>query len=272
VAGLTHLGEFRRVNSTSGDQGGLMAESDPLRGIKVLMFDFYGTVVDMQGGLTKAITPYLARKGYTDNPPARLVTWWRRTHFGNSMIDALLHREHTPYRQIGHEAVDYTLERAGIEHTDQEVRDLVSQIERLDPFPDVVAALARLKACGLRLVILSNGDPDMLDRGVPYSGTVGLWERVISVAEAGAFKLHRDTYTAAARLLDLDPSELLFVANHAFDCIGAKAVGMATAFVDRRRRPFGNKRYPPDLLVTDFTELAESVLRRVAFAPRRPAS
>src|SRR5262245_19566221 len=85
------------------------------------MFDFYGTVVDMQGSLTRAITPYLEGKGYTENPPGRLVTWWRRTHFENSMIDALLHRDHTPYRQIGFEAVDYTLERAGIEHTDDEV-------------------------------------------------------------------------------------------------------------------------------------------------------
>jgi 2-haloacid dehalogenase len=248
-----------------------VTESDPLRRIKVLIFDFYGTVVDIQGGLTKAITPYLAQKGYSDNPPARLVTWWRRTHFESSMIDALLHREHTPYRQIGHEAVDYTLQRAGIQHTDQEVRDLVSQIERLDPFPDVVDALARLKAHGLRLVILSNGDPDMLRRGVAHSGTASLWERVISVAEAGAFKPHRDTYATAARLLDLDPPELLFVANHAFDCIGAKATGMATAFVDRRRRPFGNNRYPPDLIVADFTELAETVLARIA-AGRRATS
>ena len=46
-----------------------------LHGIRALMFDFYGTVVDMQGGLTRAITPYLAAKGYTDNPPSRLVTW-----------------------------------------------------------------------------------------------------------------------------------------------------------------------------------------------------
>jgi 2-haloacid dehalogenase len=240
-----------------------MTEDEALRSIEALMFDFYGTVADIQGGLTRAITPYLAAKGYTANPPTRLVTWWRRTHFENSMIDALLHREHTPYREIGQEAVDYTLRRAGIEHTPQEVRDLVSQIECLDPFPDVLQALARLKAHGLRLVILSNGDPDMLARGVPYSGTARLWERVISVAEARSFKPHRDTYMTAARLIGLEPAKVLFVANHAFDCIGAKATGMATAFVDRRRRPFGNGRYPPDLTVADFTELAAAVLRHV---------
>jgi 2-haloacid dehalogenase len=234
-------------------------EAGALEGIRALMFDFYGTVVDIQEGLTDAMTRYLAEKGYADEPPTRLVTWWRRTHFENSMIDALLQREHTPYREIGHEAVDSTLERAGIDHTEQEVRDLVSRIERLDPFPDVIEALTRIKAHGLRLVVLSNGDPDMLARGVPYSGTAGLWDRVISVAEAGSFKPHRDTYVTAARLTGLEPSEILFVANHAFDCIGARAAGMATVFVDRRRRPFGNRRYPPDLVVADFAELAETV-------------
>src|SRR5918911_4828053 len=109
------------------------------------MFDFYGTLVDMQAGLTEAIAPYLHEKGFTAQPAGRLVTWWRRTHFENSMIDALLGREHTPYREIGHQAVDYTLERAGIPHTDAEVRRLVSEIERLKPFPDVVEALTRLK-------------------------------------------------------------------------------------------------------------------------------
>ena len=46
------------------------------------------------------------------------------------------------------------------------------------------------------------------------------------------------------------------MANHAFDCIGAKAAGMRTAFVDRRGRPFGNETYPPDAVVADFAELA----------------
>jgi 2-haloacid dehalogenase len=232
---------------------------DAIRGIKALMFDFYGTVVDMQTGLTEAITPYLAQKNYTANPASRVVTWWRRTHFENSMIDALLHREHTPYREIGRQAVHYTLDRAGIEHTDEEVVGLVAQIERLRPFPDVVDALALIKEGGTKLVILSNGDPDMLAGGVRYSGTEHLWDRVVSVAAANSFKPHRDTYRTAADLIRLAPEEVLFVANHAFDCVGAKAAGMRTAFVDRRRRPFGNTTYEPDLIVDDFAHLAKTV-------------
>jgi 2-haloacid dehalogenase len=237
-----------------------VTQETDLTGVKALMFDFYGTVVDMQSSLTKAITPYLEAKKYTDQPPGRLVTWWRRTHFENSMIDALLGREHLPYREIGRQAVDYTLTRAGIDHTMDEVRDLVSEIERLTPFPDVIDALTAIRDAGLKLVILSNGDPDMLESGVKFSGTEQLWTRVVSVAEAGAFKPHFSTYATGAKAVDLHPSEVLFVANHAFDCVGAKAAGMHSAFVDRRKRPFGNDYYPPTLVVDDFAHLAREVV------------
>ncbi|MGE5525451.1 MAG: haloacid dehalogenase type II [Rhodospirillaceae bacterium] len=224
-------------------------------GIKVLMFDLYGTIVDMQRGLTEAVTPYLKGKGWTGRPDA-LVTWWRRTHFENSMIDALLHRDHTPYREIGRRALSYTLERAGIPHTREEVLALVSEIERLKPFPDVVAALTRLKR-RYQLVILSNGDPDMLEAARPHLEVE--FDRIISVAEAGSFKPHVATYRKACELVGLPPDCFLFVANHAFDCVGAKAYGMRACFVDRRKRPFGEWPYQPDLIVSDFAQLAEKL-------------
>src|ERR1700730_10914987 len=125
--------------------------------IKVCMFDQYGTVVDMQTGLTEIAKPYLESKGWKGNPNS-FVTWWRRTHYENSMIDALLHREHTPYREIGHRAVAHVMDRAVIGYTTDEVRYLVSEIEKLEPFPEVPEALARLRT-RYKLVVLSNGDP-----------------------------------------------------------------------------------------------------------------
>ena len=89
--------------------------------VQVCMFDQYGTVVDMQTGLVEAATPFLRAKGWQGNPNS-FVTWWRRTHFENSMIDALLHREHTPYREIGERSVAFVMDRAGIRYTMDEVR------------------------------------------------------------------------------------------------------------------------------------------------------
>lgn len=231
-----------------------MQQADILRReIQVLAFDQYGTIVDMQGGLTAAVTPFLREKGWAGNPHS-FVTWWRRTHYENSMIDALCDRGHTPYRQIGHRAVSFVMDRAGISYTQKEVRWLVSEIERLKPFPDVPAALERLRGAGFGLAILSNGDRDMLAAAGPHIGFP--FDHVISVQEAGYFKPHWATYASAERIIGVDRSSILFVANHAFDCIGAKSYGMRTAFIDRRRRPFGETPHQPDLVVQDFSELA----------------
>jgi 2-haloacid dehalogenase len=222
----------------------------------ILMFDLYGTVVDMQGDLTRAVTPYLVRKRWDGSPDA-LVTGWRRAHFESSMIDALLHREHTPYREISRRALSYTLERAAIDHSADEVRHLVSEIEKLRPFPDAVAALTKLKS-RYQLAVLSNGDPDMLEAAKPHLGVA--FDRLISAAEAGSFKPHVATYRTAAELVGSPPDAILFVASHAFDCVGAKAYGMRTCFVNRRGTPFGGWPYQPDLVVADFAELAATLL------------
>jgi len=227
------------------------------RGVTVCMFDQYGTVVDMQGGLRDVAAPFLSGKGWKGDPNA-FVTWWRRTHFENSMIDALLQREHTPYRAIGELSVAQVMARAGVAHMEEEVRALVAAIERLKPFPEVPAALDRLRT-RYRLVVLSNGDPDMLEEAKRHHGIA--FERAISVAEAGrAFKPHRATYTEAAELLGVRMEEVLFVANHEFDVVGAKAAGMRTAFIDRRRRPFARWPHQPDLIVPDMGALADAIV------------
>jgi 2-haloacid dehalogenase len=234
-----------------------MAELNVLkRAIKVCMFDQYGTVVDMQSGLVEASTPFLKRKGWTGKPDA-FVTWWRRTHFENSMIDALLRGPCTPYREIGHRSVALVMDRAGISYTMDEVHDLVAQIEKLRPFPEVPEALARLQR-RYKIVVLSNGDPDMLEAARPYHGIP--FDAIISVAEANSFKPDLATYTKAAELVGVGMEEVLFVANHTFDCIGAKSAGMRTAFIDRRQRPFGITPHQPDISVPTMTALADLML------------
>jgi 2-haloacid dehalogenase len=231
-----------------------MKSIDTLRSsIKLCMFDQYGTVVDMQSGLRDFAAQFLKAKGWSGDPDA-FVTWWRRTHFENSMIDALLQRNHTPYREIGHLSVRQVMDRADIAHSDDEVRSLVAAIERLPCFPEVPEALGRLRT-RYRLVVLSNGDPDMLEAAKKYHGIQ--FDAVISVAEANAFKPHRATYEMAARKMGVAMDEVLFVANHEFDCVGAKSAGMHTAFVDRRRRPFARWPHQPDLIVASMTDLAD---------------
>ena len=221
--------------------------------IDFLSFDQYGTIVDIQTGLVEFVTPFLIQKRWKGDPH-RFVTWWRRVHFENSMIDSLCDTEHTLYRVISGGAVSYVMDRAGIEFTAIEVETLVSAIERLRPFPEVPAALKRL-AENYKMAILSNGDRDMLEAAqahirFPFDAT-------ISVQEAGYYKPHHRTYEVASDILNTAPERILHIANHVFDCIGAKAAGLKTAFINRHARPFGQTRHQPDIMVKNISELVD---------------
>jgi 2-haloacid dehalogenase len=232
-----------------------MADAETLkREVKIIVFDLYGTVVDMQKGLTEIAAPFLKQAGW-DGSAHRFVTWWRRTHFENSMIDALCDRGHTSYRNIGERAVSHVMDRAGISYTTEQAAWLVSRIEELTPFDDVVEALERLRDAGYRLAILSNGDSDMLEAAKPHIGFA--FDATISVEEAGYFKPHWKTYAKAEEMLGEKREAILFVANHPFDCVGAKSFGMRNCFIDRRKQPFGHWPQAPDLTVQNFKQLAE---------------
>ena len=97
----------------------------------------------------------------------------------------------------------------------------------------------------------------MLKAAGPHIGFP--FDHVISVEEAGYFKPHWKTYAKAEEIIGHDRSNILFVANHAFDCIGAKSYGMRTVFIDRRKRPFGQTPHQPDLIVASFAELAAAL-------------
>jgi 2-haloalkanoic acid dehalogenase type II len=100
-----------------------------------------------------------------------------------------------PYREIGHLSVRQVMDRAGIAHSEEEVHALVAAIERLPCFSEVPEALARLQKA-YKLVVLSNGDSDMLETAKQFHRIP--FDAVISVAEANAFKPHHATYEMAA--------------------------------------------------------------------------
>ena len=221
--------------------------------IKLCMFDQYGTVVDMQTGLRDIRYPLPQGQELAGDPNA-FVTWWRRTHFENSMIDALLQREQHPTGRSATSRSARSWTAPASPTPTKKSTPSSPAIERLRPFPEVPEALARLHQ-HYKLAVLSNGDPDMLEAAKPHHGIA--FDAIISVAEANAFKPHRATYEIAAAKLNLPLDEILFVANHEFDCVGAKATGMRAAFIDRRKRPFARWPHQPDLIVASMTELAD---------------
>ena len=106
------------------------------------------------------------------------------------------------------------------------------------------------------LVALSNGEQwyleELLGNSVPAT-----FDAIISVDQVGAFKPAPGIYRKAAQRLGCDPGEIMMVAAHAFDILGAQTCGFRAAYVNRYGLPTEDSQYQPDIIVNDFVQLAE---------------
>ena len=230
--------------------------SGPLERVTTLTFDIFGTVLDLTGSLVPAIEPFLA--GRADVEPAAFWDRWRARQRVEQYQDSLLMLGHSGYLETCRRALVYCLEESRVDFTEADVDGLMKSWQGLSPFEDVIEGLRRLGG-RYRLVALSNGDRWLLDHLI--TNRIGVaFDNTISVDEAGAFKPHPSVYRTAARLLNAEPSELMMVAAHSFDVMGARACGYRGAYVDRYNLPFEDTPYRPDLVVRDFTELASRLI------------
>lgn len=223
---------------------------------KVLAFDLWDTLLNREATLVPALENLLDNHG-SDYDAEILLRRYLAMHFRDSMIDSLIPGPHTPFKEISRRALTYRLKQLGLDVPDREVRDVIRKWKELQPYPDVDVALSDLSE-EFTLVGLSNGDPDMLAAVRPNFETD--LDGVVSVAEAGAYKPHRASYDLCCERFDVAPHESTFVTAHTFDLVGAKAVGMRGAFLNRHENPFGGWLYQPDVIVEDTKQLAEQLL------------
>ena len=228
-----------------------------LENCKALTFDLFGTVLDLGGSLTPFIGEFLAVKG-SDADPAEFWAQWRYRQRIEQYQDNIVDLGHSGYLEVARRAFAYVLGLNDIEATRDEIKDFMVAWESLMPFPEVVAGLERLKT-RFKLVALSNGEPEFLAYLVK-NRIKWDFDDVISVQVVGAFKPHPGVYRRAAHILGLEIGECLMVSANSFDVMGARACGMRGAFVNRYELPYEDSPHMPDVTVTDFTELADSLL------------
>ena len=208
-----------------------MSSNGTTFGVKALLFDVFGTVVDWRSSLIADFSAWSKANGKTGDWTA-LVDAWRGAYVP-SMNEVRKHPER------GFINLD-SLHRASLERLVGEFNITGLSIEdlhymtmgwhRLKPWPDSVDGLTRLKR---KFVIgpLSNGNVALL---VNMAKAAGLpWDLVLSAEVFQHYKPDRETYLGAARLLGLEPGEVMLVAAHNSDLQAAKAFGLATCFVPR---------------------------------------
>jgi 2-haloacid dehalogenase len=198
--------------------------------LRALAFDVFGTVVDFRGSIIREVEALAAGKGLTVDAGAFVDAWrdgyqpaMQRVRSGELpwlKIDAL-------HRLI----LDGIVERFGLGSLDEAERALLNLAwHRLDPWPDTVAGLTRMKS-RYTITPLSNGNLSLLTAMAKRAGLP--WDCVLSAEIFHHYKPDPETYLGAAAILDVAPEELMLVAAHPNDLQAAARCGLRTAYVER---------------------------------------
>jgi len=227
--------------------------------VKALTFDVFGTVVDWRSSLIREGETLGKAKGLGVDW-AKFADSWRGLY--QPAMDEVRsgRRSWTKLDDLHRESLEKLLVQFGIRGlSEAEIDHLNRAWHRLDPWPDSVPGLTRLKKKFV-LATLSNGNVALIVNMAKYGGLP--WDVVLGAEVARHYKPQPEAYLTTASLLGLAPDECMMVAAHNGDLAAASALGLRTAFVPRptEHGPGQAKDVKParewDVVAKDFVDLA----------------
>ena len=249
------------LSRLQGRQSGERADRD-LASVKALVFDVFGTVVDWRTSVTREVEALAKRKGLTIDG-AKFADAWRGQYAPSMNRVRTGEMPWTKLDRLHRMILDKVLVDFGVSGLTEAETDALNRAwHRLQPWPDTVAGLTRLKKKFI-LAPLSKGNISLMTDLARHGGLP--WDCILGAELVRHYKPDREVYQSAADFLDVQPSQVMMVAAHLGDLRAAKGVGLRTAFVTRPLEygPAGKPDLNPDSSVDvsakDFNHLASQL-------------
>jgi 2-haloacid dehalogenase len=224
-----------------------------------LTFDVFGTVVDWRTPIIREGEHLTRSRHAPEIDWERFADHWRAGYA--PAMDSVRRGDvpWTPLDALHRIILDRLLNEFKVSGlTQTEVAHLNRVWHRLDPWPDAVAGLERLRQ-HFTIAALSNGNTALLVNLSKHAGLT--WDCILSAELARHYKPDREVYLTAAALLDLDPARIMMVAAHPTDLDAARSCGFQTAYV-RRPREDRETKTKYDIVASDFLDLANQLTSR----------
>ena len=222
--------------------------------VRALTFDVFGTVVDWRGSIIAEGKRVWERKGLKIDWGKFADTW--RAGYQPAM--ARVRRGELPWTNLDalHRMIlNPMLAEFGITSLSDAEKDDLNRIwHRLNPWPDSVSGLTRLKKRFV-LATLSNGNVALLTNMAKHAGLP--WDCILSAELAKHYKPDPEVYLSAAELLGLRPNQVMMVAAHANDLAAASKLGLRTGYV-LRPLEYGPGRKPEAVDAASFDVVADT--------------
>lgn len=212
-----------------------------------VVFDAYGTLFDVHSvaSLAEQLFP---------GQGAALSQLWREKQLQYSWLRAMS-RRYKPFWEITGDALRYSAAHLKLELTDELHARLMNQYASLSAFPENIQALQEMKAAGLKLGILTNGNIDMIEVSVRSTGMNGLFDHILSSETVGTFKTTDPIYDLAPAAFECPAEKILFVSSNCWDAIASHWYGFTSFWINRTGAPLDTLDTEPDQSGTLLTEV-----------------
>jgi 2-haloacid dehalogenase len=195
------------------------------KAIKALAFDAYGTLFDVFS-VTALCEQLYPGKGN------QLAQIWRAKQLQYSLMRSLMGR-HRDFWGLTEDGLVWATKNLQLDLTADKKKQLMEAYLSLAAFPDVKPGLEALKKQGIKLAILSNGEPKMLEAAAKSAGIRDLLDEVISVEEVKIFKVSPRVYNLGPERMKVTNPELGFISANSWDINGAASAGLNTFWIQR---------------------------------------
>jgi 2-haloalkanoic acid dehalogenase type II len=212
-------------------------------------FDCYGTLIDWEGGLGSFLYDFALRQRDDRSNGRELRERWETIQF------EVIHSEYMRYADALAESLRLLSEERGWSYSDEDGKALARSMRSWQPFPDTAPALRRAHDAGLKLVIVSNTDRDIIEHSLRHIEAP--IDDVVTAEDVGSYKPELPHFERALEVIGAPPEQILHVAfGFKYDIGPAQQMGMPSAWVNRRAEPRPGPAVP-DLEWRDLWGLAE---------------
>ena len=216
---------------------------------KAILFDAYGTLFDVNSAAEKS-------KNKIGDKWEAFANYWRTTQLEYTWLRSLMHR-HKDFWQITEDSLDKSMKVFNI-NKDMKT-ELLNLYKKLSPFSEVKETLENLKKKEMKLSILSNGTPELLNELVASNKLDAIFDDIFSIEEVRIYKPDSKVYDLPVNKYKIKPNEIIFLSANTWDVSGGGNYGYNSIWVNRNNTVFDNLDYKPFKEIKSLQQLLDIV-------------
>ena len=216
-----------------------------MKNIKAIIFDAYGTLFDVNSAAKKC-------KDKIGDKWEGFANYWRTTQLEYTWLRSLMKR-HKNFWEVTEDSLDKSMKTYEIDTSMR--NELLDLYKVLSTFKEVPEVLKLLKERNLKLAILSNGTPSLLDQLVKSNDLENIFDDIFSIEQVGVYKPDSRVYDLPIRKYQIEKKEVAFLSANTWDVSGGGNYGYNAIWVNRNNNIFDNLDYDPKYKIKNLSKL-----------------